>query len=75
MFVANLVTPKNSKLCIPTVGLLGLVIFNALPTQVMAQSNPRVNWYEISKNPSGYSGNRTMSHFDNKWRIYFDSRR
>jgi hypothetical protein len=47
----NLVTPKNSKLFIATVALVGLVIFNTLPTQVMAQSNPRVNWYEICKNP------------------------
>jgi hypothetical protein len=47
----NLVTSTNNKLFIAAVSTLGLVILNTLPVQVMAQSSPRVNWYELCKNP------------------------
>jgi len=42
---------KNEKLFIITVAILGAIILNTIPAQAMAQNSPRVNWYEICKNP------------------------
>lgn len=36
---------------ITTLAIVGMVILNTLSTQIMAQSGPSVNWYEICKNP------------------------
>lgn len=47
----NIANLSNNKLFVILVSVLGIVVLSLIPTQVMAQNNPRVNWYEICKNP------------------------
>jgi hypothetical protein len=41
----------NNSWLILTVAIFGLVIIASAPTQVTAQKDTRINWYELCKNP------------------------
>ncbi len=36
---------------IGTVAIFGIVILSTIPAQILGQNGPRINWFEICKNP------------------------